>query len=280
METSSAEAQYLAILARCFVQGVDVKNERTNSICRTILNQRIQFDGNHFPLLTTRKVNWKGAIGEMLAYMRGYTRLEDFHKLGVKTWDANANNWTSNEVAKLRYGDCGLIYGASSVKVGVSYSDIIQSIKDNPTDRGLIWNFWNSEYFHLGCLRPCMFNHQFNVLEGKLHLTSTQRSQDVPLGGCWNIIQCWFLLNITAKLTNLEVGTITLNISNAHIYENQFEGVIEQLKREPLEPASCIIDKDITLDDVLKNIDKDNIEDYFTVLGYQYHPPIKYPFTA
>lgn len=285
----SAEQQYLAILKNCYENGTDITNERTGSICRTILNQRIQFDGNEFPLLTTRKMYWKQAIGEMVAYIRAYTRLEDFHSLGVHTWDENAKGWAErigiyDYLGKIvSYEDIpstGLIYGASAERVNFSYKDLLDSIKTKPNDRGHIWNFWNPEYFSRGCLRPCMYNHQFSVLNSTLHLTSTQRSADLPLGFSWNIVQCWFLLNITAKLTGLKVGTVTLNVTNAHIYENQLPFVPEQLSREPKQVPTLIIKNSFEYDDLMKNLNKDNFDKYFELQNYEYHPTIHYPFTA
>ena len=166
----TAEQQYLAILEDCYKNGIDVTNERTGSICRTILNQRIQFDGNEFPLLTTRKMYWKQAIGEMVAYIRGYTNTEQFHSLGVHTWDANAINsaWTESDIGKAMIEDgqdLGVIYGASAnAKINVnyllgsnlvfcandrirtitvnkqnSYLELCSQLRNGSTDRGLIW---------------------------------------------------------------------------------------------------------------------------------------------
>lgn len=289
MTLHSAEQQYLTILKDCYENGTDITNERTGSVCRTILNQRIQFDGTEFPLLTTRKIYWKQAIGEMVAYIRAYTRLEDFHSLGVHTWDENAKGWVErigiyDYLGKIvSYEDIpstGVIYGASAKKVNFSYKDLLDSIKAKPNDRGHIWNFWNPEYFNKGCLRPCMYNHQFSVLNSTLHLTSTQRSADLPLGFSWNIVQCWFLLNITAKLTGLKVGTVTLNVTNAHIYENQLSFIPEQLSRKPKQVPTLIIKDLFKYDDLMKNLNKDNFDKYFELQNYEYHPAIHYPFTA
>lgn len=274
----SAEQQYLAILKNCYKNGTDIVNERTGSVCRTILNQRIQFDGNEFPLLTTRKMYWKQAIGEMVAYIRAYTDLREFHKLGVRTWDANVDAWNSRY--KLNKYDAGTIYGSSARMVGFGYTELLQAIKSNPSDRGLIWNFWNPEWFAQGCLRPCMYNHQFSVLDGTLHLTSTQRSCDWVLGGAFNIVQCWFLLNITAKLTGLKVGTVTWNTTNVHIYENQLPFVPKQLDRPTYNPPKLIIKDEFDWNVLMNGLNKDNFEDYFELQDYNYHPAIKYPFTV
>lgn len=56
------EFQYLALMRNILENGVMVENPRTNSKCLTLLNYQIKFDGNVFPLVTTRKSYWKQAI--------------------------------------------------------------------------------------------------------------------------------------------------------------------------------------------------------------------------
>lgn len=271
----SYEHQYLNIL-RCCLNGQVVKNSRTGVDCYTSLNHQIRFNGVDFPILTTRKVYWKNAINEMLCYIRGYTTLDQFHSLGVKTWDANANAWNSPLNPNKDW--VGIIYGASAERTGVSYWDIVEQIKKNPSDRGIIWSFWNPGYFSQGCLRPCMFNHQFNVINGVLHLTSTQRSADVALGTVFNAIQCWFLINLTAHLTGLRVGTVCLNMTNCHIYQNQVPQVQELLSRTPLSIQDTNVLGICRLTD--QDIKTGSVTDKLNLVNYRHLDPIKFEFTA
>ena len=301
--------QYLELVKRIVDEGEWVYNERTQTNCLTLINADMVFDvGNgEFPILTTRKTNFRGAIGEMLAYLRGYTNVADFHKLGVKTWDANANNpvWLDS-IYRQGEGDLGKIYGAAgNVLPHIEYSrtegapklwinfahqinwleQLIEKIKQGKDDRGLIWNFWNPSYFHLGCLRPCMYSHQFSLVNGTLYLNSTARSQDVLLGTVFNMIQVYFLLWVMAKLTNKKPGKAFFKLVNCHIYDNQYEVLLaeKQLEREPYPAPTLHCSKPITLDSVLGRCEneEDNLHpNDFTLVNYQYHPSIKYPFTV
>ena len=274
----TAEQQYLE-LGKCLLEdGIWVQNERTSVPCLTDLNHSISISPDEFPLLTTRKCYWKQAICEMLCYIRGYSNLEQFHSLGVHTWDANCEAWNSPN--KRDSNDLGAIYGYSAELVGMNFVNVLTQITNKPHDRGHIWNFWNPEYFDKGCLRPCMYSHQFNVLDNTLYLTSTQRSCDVPLGLSFNIIQVWFLNLVVAKILGLKRGYSLLNIVNAHIYKPQYELFKEQLSRSPYQPPKFIIKKDFTLEDIMKNITKDNFDEFFAIEDYQHYPPIKYPFTV
>lgn len=108
-------------------------------------------------------------------------------------------------------------------------------------------------------------------------------SADVPLGLNFNMVQAWFLLNITAKLTGLRVGDVTMNIANCHIYENQIEQAKIQVQRQPFNPAKIegIFEgsksKGLTMDDILNH--PDPLRDV-RVLEYMYWEPIKYEFTV
>lgn len=202
--------QYVALGKKILEQGKWVYNERTKTQCLTLIDETMEYDvgKGEFPLCTTRKSYFRQAIGEMLGYIRGYTSTEQFHKLGVHTWDANAKNpaWTETEIGKemTKDGhDLGVIYGAAAnAKYGITYNggkeivfasiskpstikvknglesrfvEIVNKLKEGKDDRGLIWSFWKPELFEYGCLRPCMYEHQFSLVGNDLYLSSTQR---------------------------------------------------------------------------------------------------------
>lgn len=284
---------YLDVLKTVAHHGIRSFNTRTQSHTQSVPFAAITYtppNVNQPPIITTRKLNYKAAIGEVLAYLRGYTTLDQFHSLNVKTWDANANNpvWLANPNRKGE-GDLGQIYGAigngwtnTQGDTVLSYRDIIKRLKEDPSDRGLIWSLWDPSKFDLGCLRPCMYSHQFSVLDGKLNLTSNQRSCDLPLGGAFNLFQVYFLLWLTAKLTGYHVGVMSWAITLPHIYVNQLPQVYEQLKREPKTSRTELIchkpirDDEESLERVLSTLHPDD----FTIHGYEYHPVIKFPFTV
>lgn len=281
----TAEQQYLNLMQRIMDDGVDVYNERTNTTCRTVINADFTYKPDEMPLVTTRKSYWKQAIGEMLCYLRGYNTLEQFHSLGVHTWDANVANpvWQSNPHCQSPT-DLGRVYGVQGrnwYRHGFRNIDqlrkLYNNLSDGIDDRGEILTFWNPGEFTQGCLRPCMFQHHFSILDGKLYLTSYQRSMDVPLGGNFNMVQVHFLLLLMAQITNLEPGMAYHKIVNAHIYENQLPFVQTQLERTPYEPPKLIINPDIR---TLKDVETWVTMDDFKVEGYKHHDTIKYPFTV
>lgn len=281
--------QYLALSQRIIDQGSWVENKRTGKKCLTVVNADLSYDvaNNQFPIITTRKSFWKAAIAELLGYLRGYDNAADFRKLGTKSWDANANeneDWLSNPARKGK-DDMGRVYGVqgrSWRKPDGSGLDQLRKVVDNLSngvdDRSEILTFYNPGEFDLGCLRPCMHTHTFSLLENTLHLTSYQRSCDVPLGLNFNQIQVFTLLALMAQITGKTPGIAYHKIVNAHIYEDQLDLMrTVQLKREPFQPPQLHINFDIK---ALEDIESWVTLDDFIVEGYRHHGPIVYPFSV
>lgn len=281
--------QYLELCRRIVDEGTWVENKRTGKRCLTVIDAALTYDvgAGQFPLVTTRKSFWKAAIAEFLGYIRGYDNAADFRSIGAKTWDANANEntaWLNNPHRKGE-DDMGRVYGVQGrawAKPDGGSVDQLRKIVDDLTngidDRGEILSFYNPGEFHMGCLRPCMHTHTFSLLGDTLHLTSYQRSCDVPLGLNFNMVQVYFFLAIMAQITGHKAGKAYHKIINAHIYEDQLELMRDvQLKREPYPLPTFTINPDIkSLEDLETWVTTDD----FNVDGYEFHEPIKYPFAV
>jgi len=281
--------QYLELCQRLIDSGEWIENKRTGKRCLTVINANMTYDvgRNEFPMVTTRKTFWKSAIAELIGYLRGYDNAADFRKLGTKTWDANANlndAWLNNSHRKGE-DDMGRVYGVQGRRwatPGGGQIDQLKKLVDDLSkgvdDRGEILTFYNPGEFHMGCLRPCMHTHTFSLLNDTLHLTSYQRSCDVPLGLVFNQIQVFTLLALIAQITGHKAGMAYHNIVNAHLYEDQVELMRDvQLQREPFDPPRLHINPDIkSLEDLETWVTMDDFE----VEGYQHHEPIQYPFSV
>ena len=201
--------QYLDLCQRIVDEGVWVENERTGKRCLTVINADLVYDvgANEFPLVTTRKSYWKSAIAELLGYLRGYDNAAQFRAIGCNTWNANANEntaWLNNPYRKGE-DDMGRVYGVQGRRWQNSKGEtfdqlrkIYDNLRNGIDDRGEILTFYNPGEFHMGCLRPCMHTHTFSLLGDELHLTSSQRSSDVPLGQNFNQIQTYVLLALVS----------------------------------------------------------------------------------
>jgi len=281
--------QYLELCKRIVDEGTWITNERTGKRCLTVINADLQYEvgANQFPMITTRKSYFKSAIAEFLGYIRGYDNAADFRALGTKTWDANANlneAWLNNPHRKGE-DDMGRVYGvqgrAWKTPEGNTIDQlkkIVDNLKNGVDDRAEIITFYNPGEFHMGCLRPCMHTHNFSLLGDTLHLTSYQRSCDVPLGLNFNQVQVFVFLALMARITGKKAGTAYHKIVNAHIYEDQLELMRDiQLKREPFPSPQLHINEKITS---LEDLETWVTMDDFSITGYECHEPIAYPFSV
>jgi len=106
--------QYLDLLQAVLDQGAWQEN-RTGIRTRAMSGAMLRFDlAAGFPAMTTKRLAFKSAMGELCAFLRGATSAADFRAVGCKVWDANANanaQWLSNPY---REGDddLGPVYGA------------------------------------------------------------------------------------------------------------------------------------------------------------------------
>ena len=282
------EQQYIDLCNRIINDGVWVNNERTGKRCLTVINADFEYDCSEgkLPILTTKKSYWKSAIAEMLGYLRGYTSAAQFRAIGCNTWNSNANEneaWLKNPHRKGQ-DDMGRAYGCqardwknpegnSIDQLSNIYYDLVSGI-DN---RSEIMTFLNVGERDRACLNSCMHTHTFSILDGTLHLTSYQRSIDVPLGLGFNMIQVSWLLMIMAQITGLKAGTAYHKLVNCHIYEDQLELLKEQVTRKPFPSPVLKINPDIQSIGDLEFWC--NMND-FELVGYEHHPAIKFPFSV
>jgi thymidylate synthase len=257
--------------------GVD-KGDRTGTGTRSVFGRQARFDlSRGFPVLTTKKLNLRAIIYELLWFLRGETNVKYLNDNGVKIWD----DWADEN------GDLGPVYGSqwrywcggySHVKQDVVFFDqiasVIEQIKQNPDDRRMIVTAWNPTDIPLMALPPCHCLFQFYVADGKLSCQLYQRSCDIFLGVPFNISSYALLTMMIAKVTGLELGEFVHTFGDLHIYNNHFDQVNLQLTRIPRElPQMEVAYRDgMTIDDFV-------YED-FKLVGYDPHPPIKAPIAV
>ncbi len=255
------EKGYLDLLSEIMKYGINSKN-RTGINTRKIFGAQLRFnlrDGS-FPLLTTKKVFHKGIFHELLWIIKGDTNIKYLTDNNVHVWD---------EWADLN-GDLGPVYGKQWRDFnGVDQlKNLIKDLKNTPDSRRLIVSAWNPVDVPNMALPPCHCFFQFAVLGHELHCQLYQRSADMFLGVPFNIASYALLTNLVAQVAGLEPGEFIHTFGDAHIYENHFDQVEEQLSRSIKTPPKLVINKTI------RDIEMFKFED-FRIDNYNPHPAIK-----
>lgn len=105
--------QYLNLVQEIFDNG-SWQDNRTGIRTLSIPGAMMKFDLQEgFPAVTTKKLAFKSAVGELVGFLRAYRSAADFRALGCKVWDQNANEntqWLANPY-RLQDNDLGSVYG-------------------------------------------------------------------------------------------------------------------------------------------------------------------------
>jgi thymidylate synthase len=271
--------QYLDLLRQILDSG-STRGDRTGTGTKSIFGAQLRFDlSKGFPLVTTRKVFFKGVIYELLWFLKGHTNIKYLRDNNVHIWDA----WADEK------GELGPIYGAQwrgwqapDGRRIDQISQVVEQIRKNPNSRRHIVTAWNpavlpdesiSPKENVGksraALASCHTLFQFYVADGRLSCLLYQRSADCPVGVVFNIAQYALLTHMMAQQCDLDPGDFVWTGGDCHIYLNQTDGVHEQLTRKPR-----------TLPKLIFKRKPESILDYrfddFEIADYDPHPPIKF----
>jgi dihydrofolate reductase/thymidylate synthase len=296
----NVETQYLNTLYDVLYNG----NERVtrNGITLSKFNKTLSFDlQKGFPLLTTKKMFWKGIVEELLFFIRGDTDTKLLSNKGIKIWEPNTNKDFLNKM-NLDYdeGLMGPMYGYQWRFFNKNYRQffnknysnnnndnndnfidqlkkVIDEIKNDPMSRRILMTTFNPLQVDLGVLYPChsiiiQFYVEKNEDSKQMRLCCSmyQRSCDLFLGLPFNIASTSLLLHIIASLTNTIPGTVNIILGDYHIYSEHKEQVLTQLSREPYSLCQLVMTNFNTLEDV----EKSTLDDY-KIYNYEHHPAIK-----
>lgn len=285
IDSKTNEYNYIKQLEYVLLNGETRQTRNAETI--SSFGIRMEFDLTlGFPLLTTKKMFWKGIKEELLWFLQANTNANDLSNKGVHIWDGNSNRDFLDSIGLHSYqeGDCGPIYGFQWRHFNAKYNgcnsdykhqgvdqlqQIIHLLQTNPTSRRIFMSAWNPEQMKEMALPPCHISYQFYVSEDKkLQCQMYQRSGDMFLGIPFNIGSTALLVHILAKMTGLIPGKVILVVGDAHIYKNHVDQVKLQLQKKPYLPCNLIVKQK-----------RNNIEEYqstdFVLQNYHSHPYIK-----
>jgi dihydrofolate reductase len=123
--TINAEIQYLTLLSMVMVKGKESKGR--NGVTKSLFGNTLKFDlQSGFPLLTTKKMFFRGIVEELLFFLKGETDSKILEAKGVNIWKGN----TSREFLDsrgLHHYDAGILgpgYGWQMRFFGAKYSQV------------------------------------------------------------------------------------------------------------------------------------------------------------
>ncbi len=283
--------QYLDLCKKILEEG-QVRKDRTGTGTISLFGAQYRVDlSKGFPLLTTKKVFFKGVLKELLWIISGSTNIRPLTLDNVKIWNdwpykkfkesSSYNGETMEEfIAKINadeefakvWGELGPVYGHQwrNFFGKDQLLEVQKSIREDPFSRRHIICAWNPAQVDEMALPPCHAFVQFYVSgDGKkLSCQLYQRSADMFLGVPFNDASYACLTMMMAAVCGLEPGEFIHTFGDAHIYLDHVDLIKEQLSREPRKLPKLLIKRKV-----------DSITDYkyedFEVVDYDPWPAIK-----
>ena len=309
MQAPHGEYQYLNLLKEIVEDGEKQVDKGTGVATYSVFGRQIRFDlSQGFPLLTTKRVYWKGVLHELYWFFSGQSNIKYLVDNNVHIWDdypykiypekAIAGLVSAltkeefiehighDEVFAKEHGELPHIYGehwrrwqATDGRTIDQLGWVVDELTKDPDAHNAIVTSWNPEYLYAmarpgeGARFPICHNmYQVNIKNGKVCLQLYQRSADIFLGVPFNIASYALLTHVIAGVLGREAGEFVHTFGDVHMYENHREQVKEQLSRSPKAFPTLTIDPVRTLDDFTPR--------HVHLDGYDPHDTIKAELTV
>jgi thymidylate synthase len=290
----SDEDKYLELLRELLLK--DKKRaDRTGTGTVSLFGRQLRFDiSEKVPLLTTKKINWKSVIEELLWFLKGCTDSKILEEKDIHIWRANTVRAFLDENGLRDYeeGDCGPMYGFQWRHFGAEYKgckapyqtsdgidqleEVVQMLKEDPYSRRIMMTTYNVADRKKGVLYPCHgIVAQFYCEDDddgarRLSCHMYQRSMDTFLGAPYNIFSYTVLTYLLALKTGMMPKELIISTGDTHLYLDHVDQARLQTSRVPYNPPRLELSPDL--------VDmkwEDMRVEHFNVIGYKHHPFIK-----
>ncbi|MBR5899318.1 MAG: thymidylate synthase [Muribaculaceae bacterium] len=192
--------KYYDLLARVLAEGKTQENKKGN--IKYLLNEQLSLSpADLLNIFEGHGIARKKLKNELQLFMQGERNVERYREVGINWWDY-----------------CGAILVNSYPTYFEKLPPLIEKInkeKRNSKNYVLFLGETGVESNQM----PCLSLVQFQIDEGELVVSAYQRSSDANLGLPADI----YHLYLISRQIDLPLKSITLNLGNVHIYENNLE---------------------------------------------------------
>ncbi len=192
--------KYYQILSKVLANGKCQTNKKGS--IKYLLNEQLSLTpADLLDIFESHGIARKKLKSELQLFMKGERQVEKYRDVGINWWDY-----------------CGSILVNSYPTYFEKLPRLIEKInreKRNSKNYVLFLGETNAESNQA----PCLSLVQFQIDEGELVVSAYQRSSDANLGLPSDI----YHLYLMARQIDLPLKSITLNLGNVHIYENNIE---------------------------------------------------------
>jgi thymidylate synthase len=209
-------------------EGVDEVIKRTGHTSKALpgISFSIDIEKDGFPVLTLRKNPIKSPIAEQVWFIQGEKDTTFLRKF-TKMWDPfMEKDGTLSSAYGFRWRHH---FGKDQLGKTIELLE-----NENVSRHGVIITWDPKDDGYGGTPKknvPCPFAYTINILGGRLNMHNIVRSNDMILGAPFDVLGFALLQCMIAQRLGVRPGVYTHSISNAHIYDNHYEGAKEIIKR-------------------------------------------------
>lgn len=252
---------YLNYLRDILANGTE-HEDRTGTGTLRVFGRHLRFDlSAGFPLVTTKRMFWRGIVAELLWFLSGTTNIRPLVQQGVSIWtdwplqryrertgtaltkDAFEARIADDPAFADQWGDLGPVYGKQwrdfegpAGRVD-QIKRLVNALRERPHSRRHLVSAWHPAQVDDAALPPCHYAFQCFVDgepgNGRLSLMWQQRSVDSFLGLPFNIASYAVLTHMLAQQVDVTPHELIFSGGDCHIYRNHLDVVHEQLQRTP-----------------------------------------------
>ena len=203
--------KYYKLLAKILKQGEEQKNKKGD--IKYLINEVLSMTpANVKRILEEHPIAKKKLSKELELYCKGITSVKDYNEAGITWWDYCAPNMINT-------------YPTYFKKLPA----LIEKINKEKRPSKNYMLFIGETGVETSQL-PCLSLMQFQISNGKLHVTVFQRSADSNLGLPSDIYHAYLI----SRMIDIPLANITFFIGNAHIYSNNIDKTKQLLEGDPV----------------------------------------------
>lgn len=215
---------YVKALEHAKTAGVMQYNQRTKSVITSTFGYSFTWNMNFYPVTLARPMSVKVAAAEV-AWMLSGEKSTKWLKKYTSIWTAFE---TGEDTIDTAYGyRWRHAFGVDQI------TNIIAKLKKDPTSRQQVLMSWDPRVDNIVQVPniPCPYTAVVAIIDRKLYIHLTLRSNDVYLGLPYDVSMYTLLGQLLAHELGVEPGELFYSIAHMHLYQNQFDAASMIIKR-------------------------------------------------
>ena len=238
-------------------------NERTKTEVLAWHGYSFRWDMNYIPLAMQRKM-FLGTMAAEVAWMLSGDTSIHWLKKHTSIWDAFADD---KEQIPTAYGHRWRVaFGVDQIQ------NIIDKLKADPSSRQQVLMSWDPRADNVVAALniPCPYTAVINIIDNKLNIHLTLRSNDVFFGMPYDVGMYTLLGQAFANELGVAVGELFYSVAHMHIYANQYE-VAEEVARSEVAGESFRLNHGKSITEIIsdKTAFVEHVKDLYNVLDYK-----------